>query len=114
MIANMGKSGHVNRKEPYGPKLMEAYKNVKHVFDQVGWYMYCDKLYGCHYDVAQAFDEGLDGYIVRITNLIMQVTEDSITTTFNLPCDGEKWFKNKLITGGDVNQFLKPEHIDPN
>jgi hypothetical protein len=44
----------------------------------------------------------------------MLVIEESIATTCNLPTDGEKWFRNKLITGGDVNQFLKPEHRDPN
>jgi hypothetical protein len=52
MIADMGKSGHVNRKEPEGPELMDAYENVKHVFDQAGWYLYCAKLDGYHYDVA--------------------------------------------------------------
>jgi hypothetical protein len=44
----------------------------------------------------------------------MKVTQDSIASTYNLLVDGEKWFKKKLITGGDVNQFLKPEHEDPN
>ena len=44
----------------------------------------------------------------------MQVTEESIEITCNLPCDGEKWFKNKLIISKDVNQFLKLEHKDPN
>jgi len=52
MIADMGKSGHVNRREPEGPKLMDAYENVKHVFDQVYWYLYCAKMDGYHYDVA--------------------------------------------------------------
>lgn len=44
----------------------------------------------------------------------MQVTGESIGVASNLPIDGEKWFKNKMIIGGDVNQFLKPEHRDPN
>ena len=44
----------------------------------------------------------------------MKITEESIVAACNLSFDGEKWFKNKLIIGGDVNQFLKPEHRDPN
>jgi len=45
----------------------------------------------------------------------MQVTKESIVVACNLPTDGEMWFKNKLITGGDINrQFLNPEHRDPN
>jgi hypothetical protein len=67
----MGKSGHVNRKETKGTQLVDAYKNVRHVFDQDGWYMYCDKLDGYHYDVVHAFTEGFDGHRVQISNLIM-------------------------------------------
>jgi hypothetical protein len=110
----MGKSGHINKKEPEGPKVMEAYKNNIHVFNQASWYMYCVKLDGYHYGVAQAFAKAFDGQRVQIANKIMQVTEESIATAYNLLVDGEKWFKNKLITGGDVNQFLKLEHKDPN
>ena len=44
----------------------------------------------------------------------MQVTEESRVVSCNLPTDGERWFKNKLITRGDINQFLNPKHRDPN
>ena len=93
---------------------MEAYENNRHIFDEVGWYMFCAKLDGYHYGVAHAFVEGFDGERVRIANLIMKVTKESITSSRNLSVDGEKLFKNKLIIGGDVNKFLKLEHIDPN
>jgi hypothetical protein len=33
----------------------------------------------------------------------MQVTEESIVVACNLPTDGERWFKNNFIIGGDVN-----------
>jgi hypothetical protein len=65
-----------------------------------------------HY--IQGFAESFNGQWAQVANLVMQVTEDSIEVACNLPTDGERWFKNKLITGGDVNQFLKPEHRDPN
>jgi hypothetical protein len=44
----------------------------------------------------------------------MKVIEDTIASDCNLPVDGEKWFKKKLIVGGDANQFLKTEHRDHN
>jgi hypothetical protein len=57
----MGKSGHVNRKEPEGPEIMEAYEDNIHIFDQAGWYMFCTKLDGYHYGVSCAFFEVFDG-----------------------------------------------------
>lgn len=44
----------------------------------------------------------------------MQVSEQSIAEAFNLPQEGEKWFKGKLIIGGDLNTFIRDEYRDPN
>jgi hypothetical protein len=66
VTVDMGKSGHVNRKEPEGPEIMEAYENNRHIFDQAGWYMFCAKLDGYHYGVARAFAEGFDGQRVGL------------------------------------------------
>jgi hypothetical protein len=57
----MGKGGHVNRKEPEGPEIMEAYEDSRHIFDRAGWYLYCTKLDGYHYVVARAFAEDFNG-----------------------------------------------------
>jgi hypothetical protein len=32
----MGKGGHVNRKEPEGPEIMEAYEDSRYIFDGQG------------------------------------------------------------------------------
>jgi hypothetical protein len=110
----MGKGGHVNQKEPEGPEVMEAYEDTQIIFDRAGWYLFCTKMDGHHYATTREFAESFNGQWARITNLAMQFTEESIVVACNLPTDGERWFKNKLITGGDVNQFLNPEHRDPN
>jgi hypothetical protein len=114
MTINMGKGGHVKRKELEGPEIMEAYEDNRLIFDRAGWYLYCTKLYGYHYVAARAFAESFNGQRARIVDLVMQIIEESIVAACNLPTDGEKGFKNKLITGGEVNQFLKPKHRDPN
>jgi len=44
----MGKGGHVKTKELEGPEIMEAYEDNRHIFDRVGWYLYCTKLDGYH------------------------------------------------------------------
>jgi len=108
MIVNMGKGGHVKRKEPEVHEIMEAYEDNRLIFDRAHWYLYYTKLYGYHYVADRAFAESFNGHRARIANMVRQVIEESIAATCNLPTDDEKWFKKKLITGGDVNQFLKP------
>lgn len=44
---------------------------------------------------------------MQLGDLVFQVTEDSIATVAELPRDGELWFKNRITTGVDYNQFLK-------
>jgi hypothetical protein len=61
VIVNMGKGGHVKRKEPEGPEIMEAYEDNRLIFDQVGWYLYYTKLYGYKYALARVFAEIFNG-----------------------------------------------------
>jgi hypothetical protein len=49
MTINMGKGGHVKRKEPEGLEIMKAYEDSRHIFDRVGWYLYCTKIDVYHY-----------------------------------------------------------------
>jgi hypothetical protein len=97
------KGGHVNMKEPEGLEVMKAYGDTQIIFNWAGWYIFCTKLDGHHYDIARAFVESFNGKWAQVGKLAMQVTKESIAATCNLPTDGERWFNNKLITGGEVN-----------
>jgi hypothetical protein len=77
---------------------MEAYEDTRYIFYREGWYLFCTQLDGHHYATTRAFVGSFNGQWVQIENLVMQVTKDCIATTCNLPIDGEKWFKNNLIT----------------
>jgi hypothetical protein len=110
----MGKGGHVNRNNTEGLDIMEDYEDTCHLFYREGWYLFCTKMEGHHYAMARVFSESVNGQWVQVGNLAMQFTKESIVVSCNLPIDGERWFKNKLITGEDVNQFLNPERRDPN
>jgi hypothetical protein len=57
----MGKGGHMNRKEPEGPEIMEAYEDNRYIFDRAGWYLFCTQLDGHHYGAARAFAESFNG-----------------------------------------------------
>jgi hypothetical protein len=71
----MGKGGIVNRKEPEGPEVMEAYEDCQIIFYREGWYLFYTKLDGFYYVVARDFSESFNGQWARIKNLVMQVIE---------------------------------------
>jgi hypothetical protein len=68
---DMGKGGHVNRKDPEGPEIMEAYEDTHYIFDRACWYIFYTKLDGHHYAIAKAFDESFNGKRARIASLTM-------------------------------------------
>ena len=55
----MGKGGHVNRKEPEGPEIMEAYEDSRYIFYRAGWYLLYTKMDGHHYTTTRAFSKSL-------------------------------------------------------
>jgi hypothetical protein len=57
----MGKGGHVNRKEPEGPEIMEAYEDSRYIFYRAGWYLLCTKMDGHHYTASIGFAESFNG-----------------------------------------------------
>jgi hypothetical protein len=57
----MGKGGHMNRKEPEGPEVMEAYEYTQIIFDRAGWYLFCTKLDGHHCAIAMSFAKSFNG-----------------------------------------------------
>jgi len=63
----MEKGGHVNRKEPEGPKVMEAYKDTQIIFYQEGWYLYCTKLDGHDYAIDGEFADNFHGQWAPLT-----------------------------------------------
>jgi hypothetical protein len=67
----MGKGVHVNRKEPKGPEIMEAYEDSCHIFYREVWYLLCTKLDGHHYITSRSFAEIFNGWWAQIENLVM-------------------------------------------
>jgi len=107
----IGTSSHVNRLEHKGPTILESKPAVHSVFEEALWYPYCTRLEGSHFGMAKAFAQSFDGKRENIAGLRIQVTEDSIRKACNIHTDGERWFKNKIITVGDINQLPKDEIV---
>lgn len=60
------------------------------------------------------FAKKFDDFKTHVGNVLIYVREHSIGATCRLPVARERcWKKNQLPTGS-CNQFLVPEHHDPN
>lgn len=106
--------GKINRIEPQGADLVDANSRVRSLFMHSGWYPLCTRLGSSNSGVAQEFANYFNGQEATVYGLTLHVSEDSIVEAFNLPKEGERWFKGKFIARGDLNNFLKDAHIYPN
>jgi hypothetical protein len=93
--------------------LLEAIPEIIEKFVQVEWYDFCNTFQGHHAEVAMTFKNNFDGFQTQIGDLIIQVSEHSISSAFKLPISGERWFKKKEVPTDLCNKFLVADHQDP-
>lgn len=103
----------INRIEPSTHLFFVEYDDCAVKFEQCGWLVFCQKLQGHDANVTLAFSRGFNGKTAKIGDFTFEVTEASIATTTDLPCTGERWFKNKPIWAINCNGFLMDRRQEP-
>ena len=101
------KGGKLKCIEPQGDNLIDANPNVRRFFVQARWHPFCSRLGSFHLGVAKEFSLSFDGQEANVYVLKLRVSTESIASAFHLPQEGEKWFKSQVITGGNLNSFIK-------
>lgn len=114
MESKSRKGGNLKRIKPHGAELVDANPGVRRLFIRVGQYPLCTRLGGSYQGVAQEFYQTFNGQEATIFGFRLQVSEQSIAEAFNLPREGEKWFKGKHITEGYLNTFIRYEYRNRN
>lgn len=114
MVPKSRKGGKLKIIKPQGAELVDANPKVRRLFIQASWYPLCTRLGDSHQGVAQEFAQTFNGKEATILGFQLQVSKQSIAEAFNLPQEVENWFKGKIITGGDLNSFIRDEYRDPN
>ena len=71
-LGEMGKGGIVNRNEPEGPN--RAITHDKGWFQIVGWFNFLHKFSGYDYGVVVAFMDSFDGYQVKLSNPMFEIS----------------------------------------
>jgi hypothetical protein len=107
------KGGQISRLEPEGVELLEAFPEILQKFKNVGWYEFCCTFQGYHEDISMIFSQNFDGYETILGNLLIHVTEHFIAAACRVSMYGERWWKKDKLPANLVNQFLVPEHHDP-
>ena len=103
----------INRIDPSSQLFFTEYDYYAVKFEQCGWLVFCQKLQGHDANITLAFSQGFDGKTTKIGDLMIEVTKASIAASIDLPCTGERWFKNKTVQAIDCNSFLVDGHQEP-
>jgi hypothetical protein len=107
------KSGKIVRLEHEGTELLEAYPQMAQRFKDASWFEFFTTFQGHDEQVSMIFAQNFDGFKVVIGNLLMMVTEQSISKACKLSIGGERWCKKEHVVMEFVNQFLLPKKIEP-
>jgi hypothetical protein len=91
-------------------EVVPEYHRCKKLFKEAGWHLFFAKFRGFNDQVSLQFTQSFDGRLARVTNLEIEVTEETIANVTGLPRTGEYWFK-KLTLGMEIcNRFLKAQY----
>jgi hypothetical protein len=63
-----------------------------------------------HREVSKKFAVNFNGVKTKVGTMDFEVIEKSISTTIEIPVQGEKWFKVMSLKFGFSKDFLKPEY----
>jgi len=108
------KSGHLLRVEPSTGDLFEIFPQVAETFSKADWLNFCMSLKGYHPEIVTAFIQTFDGHEARVAELTVRISEDIIACAFDLPLDGERWFRKNKVDESALKQFLKEDTPEPN
>jgi hypothetical protein len=108
------KGGDIVRVEPHDLQLINSDPFFKEAFQRVGCLDFCEKMQRGHPEVSKKFALNFNGVKTKVGTLDFEVTEQSISTTTEIPVQGEKWFKAMSLKSAFSKDFLKPEYQEDN
>ena len=72
-----------------------------------GWFQFFSHFNGHDDDVSLQFANTFNGNQAQIGDLMLVISDQTISRTTGLPMEGEKWFKKGKLTRVQINQLLK-------
>jgi hypothetical protein len=90
-------------------QLLDVEHLIREVFQRVGCFNFCQKMQRGHPEVAKDFSLDFDGTKSKVGTLELEVYEETIIATIEIPNVGERWFKSMNLNASFSKEFLKPE-----
>jgi hypothetical protein len=82
---------------------------IKEVFQRVGCFNFFQKMQRGHLEVDREFDLNFDGTKTKFGTIELEVSEETIALTTEIPNTGERWFKAMNLNATLSKEFLKPK-----
>jgi hypothetical protein len=105
----------VDRHEPIFQIYKETteYQACKKKYEHAGWVSFLEKFKGHHEGISLVFAKTYDGENVHLGDVKLKIIEATIAEATGLPMAGERYFKRVIVDKKLCQQFLKPEHHNP-
>ena len=86
--------GLLIRSQPMDPLLLEAYDNIRHILNQVGWMEYIQRLQGYDNEVVSGFNLNFKAKQYMVVGTLVEVTKETVAQVASLPKIGERLEKH--------------------
>jgi hypothetical protein len=80
----------------------------------VGFLVFCEKMQRGHPEASKQFALNFSGTKTKFGTLEFEVSEQSISTSTEIPFHGENWFKAMTLNSAFSKEFLKSEYQEDN
>jgi hypothetical protein len=100
------------RPEPQDLTLINEDPNVRESFEQVGCMHYCEKIQGYNVKLAEQFALRFNEFCTVIAGITFRVTEETLSTTTDIPPRSERWSKGMPLDMLCYEEFIKPNSLN--
>ena len=99
----------------YEPSTRQVLENIssfqasRELFAAYGWFQFFNRFSGYDDEVSLQFSKTFDGDRAQVRDIVLVVSEQSISHATGLPMEGKRWFKKGKLIRDQINRLLKPE-----
>jgi hypothetical protein len=111
-IRKKARSGRAVRSEPQDLELINEDPNVREYFEHVRCMHYCENIQGYNPKLDEQFALRFNGFHATIVGTAFRVTEETLSSTMEIPLHGERWSKGMHLDILCYEDFIKTKFLN--